>query len=917
MAAPTPALVATWAPTGRKLTYPWTWVDITSYVRSASVRRGRQSELDDIKPGDAKLVLENTNRIFDPANSAGTYYGDLARGRPLRLATGYRYKLDALNPLTYLPLDEASGSTFTDMRSLVNGALGGSDITYGVQGPLTAMTDGAIDINTASGTTYITQAHNAAFAASQNVLSISAWVRFDAVELNHTIYSKGWTGGLKLRVDLFGGITALISSTATTIAATTGNPCSSQNGTTWYHIVYTKNGTGAGASEIYVNGVAQTLSTDAAVTINDTGNSTINWGRGYETSTPTYGNYMDGDLAHLAIWDRVLSPTEVAALYATYTSPQAAIFTGLTEDVPQDFRGHDATVEMHAVDALAFMAEDTADDASTYAETILDDTPWGYWRMTETTWPEGAKAMVVADHSGNGRHARHNSTSVAIGGAPLVGATPSVSYPRADSLGVYTCVNESAAQLDPPVPPFTFEFWVQFDSIPASEFDPDFGTVDNPLLCMITNPIGTAATQYGILLRAGLRFDEPTNSHASQCTAFWFDWTDDPQSGDGSNEIDSEGYTAQPALMPYEQAAETVDLFDGRPHLVNVVVDTGFPASNNFFFYVDGVEQEVWGATVIDAPMRDFIGQVWTIRWGEQLGGRMSEVALYEEALSEPQIAAHYAAGTRDWSGDLAGERIGHLLDGVGWPDLLRDLDAGTTECSLFSVANQPAAGLMEACALADDGMLYMDGRGYVTFVGRRSFITDSRFSTAQVTFTDQRASVTSGSVHTYLPEAFTYNVDRKLLQNVVKAEAVDPSIDYYRVADPTSIEEQGQSAESVTIPVTTRTDLKGWADTRLALYKDPLLRFQPLVVYPDDHPAAHRAAGWQKLLGLDLGHAVTTIRTPRTGSSISLTSRVEQIEHEIGPDFWRFGVAVSARQTGETIWTLGTSALGAAKITW
>ncbi len=168
------------------------------------------------------------------------------------------------------------------------------------------------------------------------------------------------------------------------------------------------------------------------------------------------------------------------------------------------------------------------------------------------------------------------------------------------------------------------------------------------------------------------------------------------------------------------------------------------------------------------------------------------------------------------------------------------------------------------------------------------------------------------------MPAAFTYHVARKLLQNVVKAEADDPSVDYYRTVDTTSIAEQGKSAESVTLPVVTRTDLKGWADTRLALYKDPLLRLEPLVIFPDDRPAAHRATGWQKLLGLDLGFAVATIRTPRTGSSISLTSRVEMIEHDIGADFWRVAVAVSARQSGETIWTLGTSALNTTtKITW
>lgn len=911
MAAPTPDLIATWAPTGRKLTYPWTWVDITPYVRRVSVSRGRQSELDQIKPGTAKLVLENTSRIFDPANAAGSYYGDLGRGRPLRLGTGYRYRLDALNPLTYLPLDDASGSSFVDMRAWNNGTLVGSDISYAGQGPLTALTDGSVRLNAAGTTSAITQPHSATY--DLNTHTLACWVKF-TTSATHTIASKGYTGFV-MRVGPAGAVTIEHPNSGTDIVISAAT-MTSQNDTTWYHVVWTKNGTGAGANAVYVNGVAISLSTNAAANIVDSDSLPLQWGRQY-ASTSTYSNYARARFAHLAWFNTVLTANQVAALYASLTSPCAAIFTGLTEEIPQSFNGRDATVEMAAVDASAFLQEDTADDASTYATEVLSDSPWGWWRMQETVFPEGTKAMIVTDHSGNNRHARHNSSDVSIGGQPIVGPSPSVSYPRSDALGVYTAVNESAAQLTPPTPGFSFEAWVQFDETPSSSYNPDFGTIDNPLLFMMMNPIGTSATQYGMVVRLGLRHDEPGNAHASRTNALWVDWTDDPQSGDGSNLITSEGYTLQTALGPYEQSADIVTLFDGQPHHVCVTAGSSFPASNDFLVYVDGVVSQVWGDATVTAPMREHIGQAWMIRWGEQLGGRMSEVAVYDTELSAGTVLSHYQAGARDWTGDMAGERIAHILDGVGWPTLLRDLDTGTTVVSNFVLAGVPATAAMDACSMADDGLLYLDPRGYVTFVGRRSLITDSRFSTVQLTFTDQRSTVTTSSIHGYVLEAFTYNVDRKLLQNVVEASAIDPSVDYYRTVDATSMAEQGKSAESVTLPVVTRTDLKGWADTRLALYKDPLLRLEPLVVFPDDRPAAHRATGWQKLLGLDLGHAVTTIRTPRTGSAISLTSRVEMIEHEIGPDFWRVAVSVSARQAGETIWTLGTSALGAAKITW
>ena len=916
MAGPSPTLVVTWAPTGRLLTYPWTWVDVTGDVRAVNIERGRQSELDAIRPGEASIVLDNRDRSYDPANAAGAYYGDLGRGRPVRVATGYRYLCDASNPLSYLPLDEASGSTFTDMRALGDGTLGGSDISYAQQGPLTALTDGAIKINTSGSTTYLTQPHNAAYAVDENTLTVAVWVKMRTGALNHSVYSKGYTGGLTIRINVLGDVQCRIG--ATTVAQTSGGPCSSQNDTTWYHVVYVKDGTSAGDNEIYVNGVAQTLATDAAGTIADTAESAINWGRGYESATPTYGNYLLGYLAHAAIFDTALTAAEVAALYASAPSPCAALFTGATEVIPQSFTGHDATVTMNAVDGLAALQGLTVDDASTYQAEVEADSPWGWWRMRETTYPAGVNAMVVSDHSGNDRHARHNSASVAIGGDPIVGPSPSVSYGRSSALGQYTAVHEKAAQTSPPPPPFSIEFWCQFDSRPESSYDPDFTDVENPLLMWVNNPIAEPGDQYALLVRLGLRFDEPSNNQTGVTTALWVDWTDDPQSGDVSNEIDTYGYTCRAPLAPFQQTAGIVPLFDGRPHHVVVTAGSSFPGSDDFLLYVDGEEQTVWGSATIDAPLR-VAGQMWTVRWGEQLGGRMSEVALYGSELSAARVLAHYEAGARDWRGQTTGQRVTAIADGVGWPGLLRDIDTGATVMGLVATANTAASDLLDAVDAAENGLLYIDARGYLRFVGRAAFTESSGlFNTSQATFTDDTADLASGThVHKYVMGGFAYDIDRSLLRNVVKADAPDPSIDYYLTADATSIAEQGQQHESRSLVAATRTDLKGWADTRLALYKDPLVKFEGIMVYPDDRGSSV-AAAFQQLFDLELGHAVTTKRTPRSGAVISATSRLEMIRHEITASWWLVEVGVSSREASESVWVLGTSSLDEdTTVTW
>ena len=65
------------------------WTDVTEYVRSVSTNRGRSSELDEFVTGSANVVLSNGNRIFDPDNQEGPYFGDLTPGRPLKISATY------------------------------------------------------------------------------------------------------------------------------------------------------------------------------------------------------------------------------------------------------------------------------------------------------------------------------------------------------------------------------------------------------------------------------------------------------------------------------------------------------------------------------------------------------------------------------------------------------------------------------------------------------------------------------------------------------------------------------------------------------------------------------------------------------------------------------------------------------------
>lgn len=61
------------------------WQDISTYVRSGEIRRGRQREFDRIEAGVCTLMLNNRGRHFDPTYTDGLFYPNVLPMRQLRV----------------------------------------------------------------------------------------------------------------------------------------------------------------------------------------------------------------------------------------------------------------------------------------------------------------------------------------------------------------------------------------------------------------------------------------------------------------------------------------------------------------------------------------------------------------------------------------------------------------------------------------------------------------------------------------------------------------------------------------------------------------------------------------------------------------------------------------------------------------
>ena len=87
--------------------------DITDRLMSASTTRGKSQALDRIDAGTIDITVDNSDRLFDPLYSGGTYFGQLVPGREVRVScNGY--------PVIYGFIDDLDIAYQPNNRSVVS-----------------------------------------------------------------------------------------------------------------------------------------------------------------------------------------------------------------------------------------------------------------------------------------------------------------------------------------------------------------------------------------------------------------------------------------------------------------------------------------------------------------------------------------------------------------------------------------------------------------------------------------------------------------------------------------------------------------------------------------------------------------------------------------------------------------------------
>jgi hypothetical protein len=255
--------------------------------------------------------------------------------------------------------------------------------------------------------------------------------------------------------------------------------------------------------------------------------------------------------------------------------------------------------------------------------------------------------------------------------------------------------------------------------------------------------------------------------------------------------------------------------------------------------------------------------------------GTLDELALYDGNAT----ASTYSTGTAPWTNQTTGQRVTAVLDAIGWPAKLRDIDTGDSTMQLADFESATALTAVQQAADTELGQTYADEYGSVHHRARSNLWLQARSKTSQVTFQDRW----SGTTKLYSNQGFAMVRDALLLRNpVTAARANGTTITRKDDALITSYGLRNYQAplsyDSSDLVVADR------AEFLLARYKQLKTRIRSMTVNVHRDPADLAPAVGTTVIGT----RITVVRKPlNQGTATSVDQIVEGITHQFSPLRW------------------------------
>lgn len=247
-----------------------------------------------------------------------------------------------------------------------------------------------------------------------------------------------------------------------------------------------------------------------------------------------------------------------------------------------------------------------------------------------------------------------------------------------------------------------------------------------------------------------------------------------------------------------------------------------------------------------------------------------------------------------------AGARIGALLDAIGWPASLRAIDAGDSNVQAVTLDGTPILSHLQEVAASEGGVLFVDGSGVVTFLGR--------FHTVLL---DEINDIWGDAIGENPYEDLTTSHDDENLWNEVTVTA--PALADQVAED---LESQGlfSGPFGVTAPrskpvatlLTTTGEMLTRAQDILARYSTPKQRVTSITL--DTRADAVQVP---RMLTREIHDRIVARKRPSSGGLIDQPSVVEGIHWEYAASrYLRTTWALSSTSYQQGQWVLGDAAL-------
>jgi hypothetical protein len=235
---------------------------------------------------------------------------------------------------------------------------------------------------------------------------------------------------------------------------------------------------------------------------------------------------------------------------------------------------------------------------------------------------------------------------------------------------------------------------------------------------------------------------------------------------------------------------------------------------------------------------------------------------------------AQISTVTDSGAGQLSGTRVNKILDQIGWPASMRDIDAGQTTLQADPATPRTALEAMQTVEISEYGSLYVDANGEFVFQDR-AFTTSSVTGTP-VVFNDSGTGIQYFNALWLLNDVLIYNSAQITRTGGTTQTAINQaSIDKYFIH---SYNQQNLLMETDAVAL-------DYARAYVASRAETTTRCDAITLdlYTADYNAGIIAA-----LDLDFFDPVTITTTQPGSSALTKTLQVFGVAHSITPNSWK-----------------------------